>query len=213
VLTKDEYSILLKGLKFWPTPNNPDPGELKEDLDRLHKRLRQIAHYDNPENLDLTNTQLDQRSQNIDSDNLNSLAPFFHRKFKNPAKGKGPPGPLNLEAMILKNEIDLLNRNEGKHLVRKNITKGEGQALNNLMDNDQIVIKMADKGSATVVLNRTDYLREGYKHLSDTKAYKVLEHDPTEEFRREINNVIEDMYQSGELDQKVREPYIKTFLL
>jgi hypothetical protein len=111
--------------------------------------------------------------------------------------------------MILSNERDLLNRDEGRLPVRKNITKGEGQALNNLMNNDQIVIKMADKGSATVVLNRIDYLREGYKQLSDTKAYKVLDHDPTEEFRREINNVIEDMYQSGELDQRVRDYLIE----
>jgi hypothetical protein len=209
VLTKDEYSILSKGLKFCPTPNNPDPGELKEDLDRLHKRLRQIAHYDNPENLNLTNTQIDQGSQNFNSDNFHSLAPFFHRKFKNPAKGKGPPGPLNLEAMILSNERDLLQRKEGKPPVRRNITKGESQALTNLMNNDQIVIKMADKGSATVVLNRIDYLKEGHRQLSDTKAYRVLESDPTEQFRREINNVIEEMYQSGEIDERVRQYLIE----
>ena len=112
VLTKDEVSILLKGLKFCPTPNFPDPGELKGDLDRLHKRLRQIAHYDNPENLNLTNTQPDTgvHTVNLDPNNLNSLAPFQHRKFKKPSKGKGPPGPLNLEAMILSNERGLIEQ-------------------------------------------------------------------------------------------------------
>ena len=36
--------------------------------------------------------------------NLNSLEPFKHMKFKLPNKGKGPPGPPNLEAMITTNE-------------------------------------------------------------------------------------------------------------
>jgi hypothetical protein len=81
VLTKDEYSVLTKGLKFCPTPNKPDPGELKQDLDRLHKRLRQIAFYDNPENMNLSNTQIGPRVPDPDPENINSLAPFFHRKF------------------------------------------------------------------------------------------------------------------------------------
>ena len=42
-LTEDELSVLSKGLKFCPTPDTPDPGEVREDLDKLHKRLRQIA--------------------------------------------------------------------------------------------------------------------------------------------------------------------------
>jgi hypothetical protein len=119
------------------------------------------------------------------------------------------PGPLNLEAMILSNERGLLDRKEGKPPNRRNFTKGEGQALRNLVNNDQIVIKPADKGAATVIQNRMDYLREGYRQLSDVNAYQALDHDPTEEFRREINNQIEDIYQSGEIDERVRNYLIE----
>jgi hypothetical protein len=137
------------------------------------------------------------------------LAPFQHRKFKKPSKGKGPPDPLNLEAMILSNERDLLNRTEGRPPGRRNITKGESLALHNLMNDDSIVIKIADKGAATVIQDRIDYLKEGYKQLSDDKAYKILDKDPTEDFRREINNLIEEIYQSGEIDERVRDYLIE----
>ena len=33
--------------------------------------------------------------------------------------------------------------------------------------NPEIVIKKADKGSAVVIMNTTDYLREGYRQLRD----------------------------------------------
>ena len=35
-----------------------------------------------------------------------------------------------------------------------------------------IVIKPADKGSSIVIMNRADYLKEGYKQLSDTNFYQ-----------------------------------------
>ena len=34
-LTKDEISVLSKGLKFCPTPDSSDPGAVREDLDKL----------------------------------------------------------------------------------------------------------------------------------------------------------------------------------
>jgi hypothetical protein len=106
-LTEDEEKELSRGLKFCPTPGYPDPGELRDDLDRFHKRLRQIAFYEEP--LDTTITVTQTQTVNVDpivdlGANLHSDTPFKHRKFKRPAKGRGPPGPLNLEAMILSNE-------------------------------------------------------------------------------------------------------------
>jgi hypothetical protein len=137
-------------------------------------------------------------------DNMNSLTPFKHRKFKNPAKGRGPPGPLNLEAMVLCNERDLNKRPECKPIGRKNLTQREFQAIKKLKNNEDIIIYPADKGSAVVIQNRREYLREGYRQLSDTNSYRELQNDPTDEFRHEVRNVVEDMYQSGEIDQTVR---------
>jgi hypothetical protein len=38
-LTQEEISILSKVIEFYPTPEHPDPGAQKEDLNNLHRRL------------------------------------------------------------------------------------------------------------------------------------------------------------------------------
>jgi hypothetical protein len=109
-LTKDEISVLSKGLKFCPTPETPDAGEVRQDMDRLHKRLRQIAFYDKPVESTADSSQATVSLPVVTpdlGDNLHSVTPFKHRKFKEPSKGRGPIGPLNLEAMVLCNEQQL----------------------------------------------------------------------------------------------------------
>ena len=39
-LSSDHMSLLLKGLNFCPTPNEPGPGQNRLDLYNLHRRLR-----------------------------------------------------------------------------------------------------------------------------------------------------------------------------
>ena len=45
-LTQKDKLVLSKGIKFCPTPGPPYPGEQREDMNSLHRRLRQIAFYD-----------------------------------------------------------------------------------------------------------------------------------------------------------------------
>ena len=86
-------------MKFCPTPGFPNPGELRDGMDRLHRRLRQIAFYDDPNDILNADQTMQPASQNVSTDegnNLVSLTPFKHRKFKKPATGRGPPGPSKL---------------------------------------------------------------------------------------------------------------------
>jgi len=41
------------------------------------------------------------------------------------------------------------------------------------------IIKPAEKGAAIVILKRSDYLKEGYKHLTDPLFYRHVEEDLT----------------------------------
>ena len=59
-LTKDELLVLSGDLKFCPTPDTTDAGLVREDLDLLHKRLRQITFYE-----DLETDQTQNSSQPI----------------------------------------------------------------------------------------------------------------------------------------------------
>ena len=58
-------------------------------------------------------------------------------------------------------------------------------------------------------MNRADYLREGYKQLSDVNFYTHLEEDLTKKHMDEIKGIVEDMYQNTEIDETVRDYLIK----
>ena len=54
---------------------------------------------------------------------------------------------------------------------KSNISKHEFRAIQQLKNNKQLIIKKADKGSATVIMNRTSYLQEGYRQLNNSANY------------------------------------------
>ena len=85
-----------------------------------------------------------------------------------------PPGPNNLEYVFDRIMEEILSYKPIEPRV-KNITKDEQQALTSLRKNKNLVIKPADKGSAIVVMNRSDYLEEGFRQLSNTQSmnYKI----------------------------------------
>ena len=59
-----------------------------------------------------------------------------------------------------------------------NLTKEERNALYNLRDDPTIIIKGADKGSAVVVWDREDYLKEASKQLEGKDVYEKVQNDP-----------------------------------
>ncbi len=142
-LNEHHISLLSKGLKFCPTPGEPNTGELKEDLDKLHKQMRWTAFFENPE--DSPSDPPDPTSL-FESSNAYSFEPFHHRKFKLKSTSRGPIGPTNLEAFILANEKDFLHRPLFRKKYRNNLTQGEKRALWELKTNQNIIIRPADKG-------------------------------------------------------------------
>ena len=52
--------------------------------------------------------------------------------------------------------------------------------MRNIQEDRNVIIKPADKGSAVVIWDRNDYLKEAKKQLSNTSTYletKVIEKD------------------------------------
>ena len=96
-------------------------------------------------------------------------------KVLKPCKKMGPPpGPIHLEAVILTNEINL-NKTFVRAPNNLNVSRDEKAALKTLASDHSIVIKPADKGGATVIQNREDYIREGERQLSDSLLYQPLD--------------------------------------
>ena len=54
------------------------------------------------------------------------------------------------------------------------MTKDELKAIKSLRNNKDIIIKPAEKYSSTVIMNRSDYLKEDNRQLSNEKHYKKL---------------------------------------
>ena len=53
-----------------------------------------------------------------------------------------------------------------------------------------------------VVMNTTDYLREGYRQLSDTQFYTKLSHDSTPEIAKNVSKTLKIMKQKGLISDK-----------
>ena len=111
--------------------------------------------------------------------------------------------------MIACNELHFNTRPEFKPQWRKNLTLDERLALKELTKNTNIIIKPADKGSAVVIMNRLDYLKEGYKQLADTKYYTKLDNEPTLDYHKEVGDYVQDMTQNTEIDDSVQRYLLK----
>ena len=203
ILTVDEITLLQRGLKFCPTPPCPDPGQVREDLDALHRRMRLLACYEeNP--LERLKRPLTNQSLITEPSTRPSYLPFKDPKFKRKSLWRGPVGPANLEAFIASNYVDYNNRPIYIAPDKKNLTRLEAKSIKGLRDDKSIVIKPADKGAAIVILNRSDYLKEGYKQLTDPLFYRHVEEDLTKKHMNEIALRVESMYQDGEIDESVK---------
>ena len=99
-----------------------------------------------------------------------------HREFDvNPFKKKSkfnPKWDAAVEMYLSRLEEEILSLDE--KISYSNLTKGERNALYLLQDDPSIIIKDADKGSAVVVWDREDFLREANSQLSDKDVYRKL---------------------------------------
>ena len=129
--------------------------------------------------------------------------PFGHSKLKNPSRWN-PPAPAILEHMALLTLEETQNTPCTKPR-RSNLSSAERQAKFTLANDSSIVIKKADKGSAVVLQNREDYIREGLRQLSERKFYRLQDDNLTPIHSSMITKAIDDMVKSKEISTKTAE--------
>ena len=152
-LTGSEITLLSKGLNFVPTSNTIDKAKLKTELVALGRILRLKWHFKNEEN-------------EFDLDQFKPKSSF------NP-RNKDAAIEIyisSLEEKVMKIEIPTDKYN--------NLTRKEPQVLYDLKSDKNIFIKGADKGSAVVVWDREDYIKEAEKQLGDSDVYEEVPDDP-----------------------------------
>jgi hypothetical protein len=78
-----------------------------------------------------------------------------------------------------------------------NLSKAERACLKELQENDDIVIKPADKGRAVVVWDKQMYVAEMERQLSDGDTYARWPSDKTKEYERDIACKLNEMEVEG----------------
>ncbi|XP_030050692.1 extracellular calcium-sensing receptor-like [Microcaecilia unicolor] len=66
----------------------------------------------------------------------------------------------------------------------------EFDALQDLSNNTQIVIRPADKGGGIVIMDRSNYVKELHRQITDRNYYILLEEDPTIKLQEEIKEIL-----------------------
>ena len=102
--------------------------------------------------------------------------------------------------MICSIEQDL-HRQKYREPRKGTLIKEEYIAIRSLRKNKNIVIKLADKDSAIVTMDKSLYINEGQKQLNNTQFYEQTSSDFTGEVIHRVNLHIRDMLQKGQISQ------------
>ena len=152
ILSSAESSLLERGLKFVPTPKTISTTPLLNAASEFGRRvkLKYFFRFKSP----LSDIRI----------------PFQGKSTWEPPEGRIDKDILTCISNFTENIQNLKPKKE-----KLNISEQEYLAIKSLKNNNEIVIKKADKGSATVIMNKTDYLAEGYRQLSNLNYYKKLD--------------------------------------
>lgn len=150
-----QFQLLQKGLTFVPTLDltRGQRQQFQFDLYNYHRKLTLAAYFkDSPD-----------RQQ---------------RPFMPPSEWVPPPDKILKEINQLieadMGEFKIHYKYRGYKAKTYNLPQTEGIALRELAQAKHIVMKPADKGSATVIMSREQYVHEVNRQLNDTN-YKKLD--------------------------------------
>lgn len=200
VLNQDDINLLDRGLSYIPTFNSLSIFKFYDAQNRLIRNLKLKDYFSkNAHETSVRNT------------NETSVRNKPREKFIAPSSWSPPDHHVNdvtlqtVQQIIHHTEQVLstskVNRMNNTVLVnsstKNNLSNLERRSLNNLINNDSIIIKPADKGGATVILNRESYLKEAYRQLNDTKYYMKLDRPIYKDNITKLNRVLDNMYKKN----------------
>ena len=191
-LTQSETDLLQKGLNFCPTPRLPTIDNINKDIDTFARRLS-LREYHTPENIDEITDNPSYQPTILEKLNHWEQKPYCR-----------PSREPYLNTYIEKLRQEITDRTVyNRRFQRSNLSKRERLALDRLSNNRDIIIKPADKGGATVILNTIDYLQEAKRQLDNDMYYKRIEEDCTSGHEQTINHCIDDLVKNGEIQHDV----------
>lgn len=190
-MNQDEIKLLSRGPTFCPTPRK-NTLELKTDIRILIKKIRQLEYFKDS--------------------NLNNFSNSY--SLKNPSKFLVPPGrnkAVDNCCNFLFNLSDSLD-NLDSQKFQNNLSKNEQNALQNLANNKNIIIKVVDKGGAFCILDKDYYIKLINEILeiektetfgTNSKTYTMCRQGSDENISKNLLKLLNkypDIYSKDEID-------------
>ena len=151
-LSQAQQQLLDTGLNFIPTPQKVDEANLAKSINEVSRRIK-LAYF----------FQHDLRGQ------------FKHKvKFKKKSTWSPPDKMIHqtIRDTIIQMESEIKSLQIRKE--NPNLKKSELKALKQLKKDTNVIIKPADKGSSTVIMDAQEYINEGIRQLSIVNHYRKL---------------------------------------
>lgn len=125
-------------------------------------------------------------------------------------KSTWTPNDENIPSEVLET-IKNINTDLSKLKIphhQNNLKDNEIKALKNIKQIPDIIIKSADKGSATVIMDRQNYINEGYRQLGDTRYYEKIPNPIFPETKLKVHEILKDLLDKHIISEKQFE-YLK----
>ena len=180
-LSDDQVNVLSRGLKFIPTPVTNKTiirRQLLRDFEHFARRMR--------------------------------LQYIFHGQNKEPhpfhVKSNWMPPvqqSITLESYLesVKTQLADITINKPKN----NLSRKEMAALKELRNNSAINLKKADKGTTTVIMNKSNKIKEAEVQLENREHYKPLEAPMVNMTQTKVNQIIDKLHRGKYIDDMTKK--------
>ena len=165
-MDQHESEILLRGLKFCPTPKTFDFIQERSDRDNFCRKLKLTEFF-----------------SDVEEQNLSLVKP--QSKF-NPHDGRNEL--LDRTISLLKSAHSPKKRSNPLY----NISRREREAIESLRSNKKLVIKEADKGATVVIMDTDYYVEKAETILQDSESYEQIENNEDKDVMKKIKKLTSD---------------------
>lgn len=199
VLTKQEISVLDKGLKFIPTIGRFPYSFILDCKLRNIRNLKLHDYFQNDssiydpsafQHLFINKSHWTPSSSLISNSTLHTVLNFS-----------------NYTNSLLSSRLIRLPNRRGpfvkchSKIFKKNLSRIEFQSISNLRNNKHIIIKPADKGGSIVVMNRELYKQEALRQLHNVHYYKEITSSLCNITVPRISQIVFKLFQQGFISQ------------
>ena len=110
--------------------------------------------------------------------------------FRNKSNFVPPKGREQLLDTFVENTINIPLEAQDKSEIKRNINISEQKSLSSLANDSNIIIKQADKGGVTVIMDEPFYQEQIEKMLSNTEYYNKSDNNPYKEITKKYRSLL-----------------------